>query len=285
MPSIETSSTRSSSVASGSASSWSAAVGTAATGSFTSTSCVVALGAIVTAPCASDQGSRAVPDVGLPPNGRADQRDGGGTMSAAMAPGEQPDGGGQPGRRRVTSQAELEHVAFELFEANGFEQTTVEDIATAAGIGRRTFFRYFPSKNDVPWVTFELDLERMRARLKTCPRDVQLMDAIRVALVDFNQVEPGQIPLHRRRMELILRVPALLAHSTLRFAAWREVIAEFVADRTGQRPDALAPQAIAHAVLGVAVAAYEQWLDDEDAELGLLLDAAMRQLGAAFAHP
>jgi hypothetical protein len=35
----------------------------------------------------------------------------------------------------------------------------------------------------------------------------------------------------------------------------------------------------------VAVAAYEQWLDDEDAELGLLLDAAMRQLGAAFAHP
>jgi TetR/AcrR family transcriptional regulator, regulator of mycofactocin system len=63
------------------------------------------------------------------------------------------------------------------------------------------------------------------------------------------------------------------------------VIAEFVADRTGQRSDTLAPQAIAHAVLGVAVAAYEQWLDDEDAELGLLLDAAMRQLGAAFAHP
>ena len=203
-------------------------------------------------------------------------------MSAATAPGDQPDGGGQPGRRRVTSQAELEHVAFELFDANGFEQTTVEDIAAAAGIGRRTFFRYFPSKNDVPWGAFEQELERMRARLKACPRDVQLMDAIRVALVDFNRVEPGQIPLHRRRMELILRVPALLAHSTLRFASWRDVVAEFVAERTGQRPDALAPQAIAHAVLGVAVAAYEQWLDDENAELGALLDAAMRQLGAAF---
>jgi mycofactocin system transcriptional regulator len=206
-------------------------------------------------------------------------------MSAAMAPGDQPEAGGQPGRRRVTSQAELEHVAFELFEENGFEQTTVEDIATAAGIGRRTFFRYFPSKNDVPWGMFELELERMRARLKTCPRDVQLMDAIRVALVDFNQVEPGQIPRHRQRMELILQVPALLAHSTLRFAAWREVIAEFVADRTGQRPDALAPQTIAHAVLGVALAAYEQWLDDESAELGILLDAAMRHLAAAFTLP
>ena len=190
--------------------------------------------------------------------------------------------GGQPGRRRVTSRAELEHVAFELFAANGFELTTVDDIAAAAGIGRRTFFRYFPSKNDVPWGMFEVELERMRARLKACPRDVPLMDAIRVALVDFNQVEPGQVTRHRRRMELILRVPALLAHSTLRFASWREVIAEFVAERTGLRPDSLAPQAIAHAVLGVAVAAYEQWLDDEDADLGALLDSAMRQLDAAF---
>jgi TetR/AcrR family transcriptional regulator, regulator of mycofactocin system len=206
-------------------------------------------------------------------------------MSAAPGTslGDQAGGSGQPGRRRVTSQAELEHVAFELFEANGFEQTTVEDIAAAAGIGRRTFFRYFPSKNDIPWGMFDLELERMRSRLKACPGDVWLMDAIRVALVDFNQVEPDEIPRHRRRMELILRVPALLAHSTLRFAAWRDVVAEFVAERTGLRPDALAPQAIAHAVLGVAVAAYEQWLDDENADLGALLDAAMRQLGAAFA--
>jgi TetR/AcrR family transcriptional regulator, regulator of mycofactocin system len=210
-----------------------------------------------------------------------------GTVMSAMpatVPGAPPEMGGQPGRRRVTSQAELEHVAFELFGANGFELTTVDDIAAAAGIGRRTFFRYFRSKNDVPWGTFERELERMRDRLKACPRDVQLMDAIRVALVDFNQVAPDQTTWHRRRMELILRVPALLAHSTLRLAAWRAVIAEFVAERTGQRPDELAPQAIAHAVLGVAVAAYEQWLDDEDADLGALLDAAMRQLGAAFAE-
>ena len=191
--------------------------------------------------------------------------------------------GGQPGRRRVTSRAELEHVAFGLFAANGFEQTTVDEIAAAAGIGRRTFFRYFPSKNDIPWGAFEQELDRMRVRLKACPPEVPLMDAIRLALVDFNRVEPAQIPWHRRRMELILRVPALLAHSTLRFATWRAVIAEFVGERTGQRPDALAPQAIAHAVLGVAIAAYEQWLDDEDADLGVLLDSAMRQLGEAFA--
>jgi hypothetical protein len=56
------------------------------------------------------------------------------------------------------------------------------------------------------------------------------------------------------------------------------------AERTGQRPGALAPQAIAHAVLGVAIAAYEQWLDHADADLSILLDSAMRDLAAAFDH-
>ena len=189
---------------------------------------------------------------------------------------------GHPGRKRVTSRAELENTALGLFAARGFEHVTVDEIAAAAGIGRRTFFRYFPSKNDIPWGAFEAELERMRALLKACPPEVPLMDAIRLALVDFNRVSPAQVPMHRRRMELILRVPTLLAHSTLRFTAWREVIAEFVAERTGLRPGELAPQAIAHAVLGVAIAAYEHWLDDQSADLSALLDDAMRQLDAAF---
>jgi TetR/AcrR family transcriptional regulator, regulator of mycofactocin system len=186
------------------------------------------------------------------------------------------------GRRRVTSRAELEQTAFDLFGREGFDRTTVDDIAAAAGIGRRTFFRYFPSKNDVPWGEFEAELDRMRVRLKDSPAQTPLMDAIRVAVVDFNRIAPEQIPLHRRRMELILRTPALQAHSTLRYAAWREVIAEFAGERLGQPPDALAPRTIAYVALGVAVAAYEQWLETEDAELSDLLDRAMRELAAAF---
>jgi mycofactocin system transcriptional regulator len=191
-------------------------------------------------------------------------------------------GTGHPGRRRATSRAELEQVAFALFAVRGFDATTVDEIAAAAGIGRRTFFRYFPSKNDIPWGAFEDELERMRVRLKACPPEVPLADAIRVALIDFNRVAPEQVPLHRRRMALILRVPTLLAHSTLRFTAWREVVAEFVAERTGRRQDDLAPQAVAHAVLGVAVAAYEHWLDDQGSDLPALLDDAMREFSIAF---
>src|SRR5258708_32107888 len=97
------------------------------------------------------------------------------------------------GRRRVTSRAELEHAAFDLFGRQGFDRTTVDDIAAAAGIGRRTFFRYFPSKNDVPWGDFEAQLKRMRARLAARQRQTPLMDATRGAFVDFNPVEPAQV--------------------------------------------------------------------------------------------
>jgi TetR/AcrR family transcriptional regulator, regulator of mycofactocin system len=186
------------------------------------------------------------------------------------------------GRRRITSRAELEQVAFDLFDRQGFERTTIDDIASAARIGRRTFFRYFPSKNDVAWGDFDAELARMRRRLSAAPEGAPLMEAIRHAVVDFNRVAPEQIPAHRRRMELILRVPALQAHSTLRYAAWRRVIADFVAERTGLQPDALLPRTVAYAMLGVAVAAYEQWLDSGDGDLCDLLDTAVLELSSAF---
>ena len=186
------------------------------------------------------------------------------------------------GRRKVTSRAELEQVAFELFSRQGFEQTTVDDIASAAGIGRRTFFRYFPSKNDVVWGDFDADLERMRHRLRAVPEGTPLMDALRRAIVDFNAIAPEQVPAHRRRMEFILRVPALQAHSTLRYATWRQVIADFVADRIAVPPGGLLPQAIAYAMLGVAIAAYEQWLASVGSDLCDLLDTAIRTLATAW---
>ena len=191
----------------------------------------------------------------------------------------------QLGRRRITTRAELEHVAFELFDRQGFEGTTVDDIASAAGIGRRTFFRYFGSKNDVPWGNFEAELGRMRAFLAGCPRELPLMDAIRLAIVDFNTVPPEDEVWHRRRMRLILGVPVLQAHSTLRYAEWRAVIADFVAGRTGEPAGRLIPQTIAYASLGVAIAAYEQWLRAEDRDLTALLDTGMRGLAAAFTQP
>jgi mycofactocin system transcriptional regulator len=186
------------------------------------------------------------------------------------------------GRRRITSRAELEQVAFGLFDRLGFEGTTVGHIARAAGISRRTFFRYFASKNDVPWVGFEERLERMRACLAGCPPQAPLAEAIRLGVVAFHEAAPGEEGWQRRRLELILRVPALQAHSMLRYAAWRRVIAEFAARRTGQPPDSLLPVTLGYAVQGLSVAACEKWLAGADPDLGRLIGAGVRELAGAF---
>ncbi|RBM24112.1 mycofactocin system transcriptional regulator [Prauserella sp. PE36] len=188
----------------------------------------------------------------------------------------------RPGRRRSTSQHELEAVAFELFEREGFDATTVDAIAKSAGIGRRTFFRYFESKNDVVWGSFTEQLDHMRERFAQRPADEPLMESVRAVVVEFNRVDPAEVPKHRRRMELILRVPALQAHSTLRYGDWRAVVAEYAAKRLGEKPAALRPQAIAYAALGVSLAAYEHWLAETDLQLCDVLDEALSELARGF---
>jgi mycofactocin system transcriptional regulator len=182
------------------------------------------------------------------------------------------------GRPPTTTRYEIERVAFRLFADQGFDETTVDDIAAAAGIGRRTFFRYFSSKNDVVWGEFDAGLERLRESLHAAARDQPWMNALRGAVVEFNALPPHEVPLHRERMELILHVPALQAYATLMYARWREVVAEFVADRTAAKPDDLLPRLVGHAALAAAVAAYEQWLAEPDRSLAELLDDAMAWL-------
>jgi mycofactocin system transcriptional regulator len=184
----------------------------------------------------------------------------------------------RPGRPSVTSREELEHLALDLFAARGFEETTVDDLAEAAGIGRRTFFRYFPSKNDVLWGDFDAALEGLRERLAAVPADVPLLEGIRHAVLAFNALPADAEPQHRVRMGLVLHTPALQAHSTLRYAGWRAVIAEHVAQRLGLQPDDFLPQVLAHQSLATAVAAYEQWLAHPGTDLSSLLDQAFRTL-------
>ncbi len=186
------------------------------------------------------------------------------------------------GRAPATTHGELSHVALILFLERGFEQTTIEDIVEAAGIGRRTFFRYFASKNDLPWGDFDTLLAGMRAHLAAIPHEVALAEALRAAVIEFNRYPAEELPYHRDRMRLLLNVPTLVAHSTLRYAAWRQVVAEYVAHRRSEPVDALEPQAIAWACLGLCLAAYEQWLAHDDADLLSLLAQAFDRLEAVF---
>jgi mycofactocin system transcriptional regulator len=185
------------------------------------------------------------------------------------------------GRPQVTSRAELEQVALDLFIRHGFAETTLDDIAAAAGIARRTFFGYFSSKNDVVWGEFHSLLQGMEEWLAAAPSGRPLLETLTEAVVRFNDLPPEAVPAHRQRMALILHVPALQAHSTLRYAEWRNVVARFAARRLDQPVAALLPQLIGHVSLGAAVTAYEQWLADESADLAGLLTAAFGALDLA----
>lgn len=176
------------------------------------------------------------------------------------------------GRRPSTTCAEISHAALRLFHEHGFEATTIDDIAAAAGISRRTYFRYFESKNDVAWGEFDRELHKLASRLRALPESMPLMEALRTGIIEFNRIPDVEVGWHRERMRLLLRVPALQAHSMLRYAAWRRVIAEFTAERLELRPHEHAPQAIAWALLGLAISAYEQWLDHDETDLTQLLD-------------
>ena len=189
---------------------------------------------------------------------------------------------GRPGRPPVTTRTELELRARELFTERGFEATTVDQIAAAAGIARRTFFRYFASKNDIIWGDFQQGLTDLRQRLAGSDPQQPLLAALSEAVLAFNALEPSQESQHRSRMDLIFRVPALQAHSTLMYAAWRDVIAEFAAQRLDAPAGALLPQLGAHSCLGASLTAYEQWLQRPDSSLSALLAEALQALDGTW---
>jgi TetR/AcrR family transcriptional regulator, regulator of mycofactocin system len=188
---------------------------------------------------------------------------------------------GRVGRRRSTSWEHISDVAIDLFVTRGFDDVSVDDVATAAGIARRTLFRYYPSKNALPWGDFDAHLEHMRALLADVDARVGIGEALRTALLAFNEFDDTE--RHRQRMRLILETEALQAYSMTMYAGWRAVVANFVARRLGTADSALLPQTVAWTMLGVALTAYEQWLADESVSLPEALGGSFDLLAPGLA--
>src|SRR3546814_13874593 len=86
---------------------------------------------------------------------------------------------------RMTTVEAIEKAALELLAERGFADTSVEDIAAAAGISRRTFFRYFDSKNDIPFGNLAAFLRQLQVCLGAQPHARPLLDSILAAVVRF----------------------------------------------------------------------------------------------------
>jgi TetR/AcrR family transcriptional regulator, regulator of mycofactocin system len=178
------------------------------------------------------------------------------------------------GRRRSTTTDHIANVAIDMFAARGFDEVSVDDVAEAAGIARRTLFRYYPSKNALPWGDFDVHLDHMRDLLNELDPDVPVEQALRTALLAFNSFDDQETARHRQRMRVILETAALQAYSMTMYAGWRAVVAAFVARRLGVKAEDLVPQTVAWTMLGVALSAYEHWLADESVSLAQALGEA-----------
>lgn len=187
------------------------------------------------------------------------------------------------GRPPSTTHAEIARAAVGLFVRNGFEETTVTQVADALGVGRRTLFRYFKSKNDMVWNDFDGVLTRLRVALAEAPPHEPMAVALTNAVLASNDYEGTAFEHLRLRMTLIARVPALQAHSTVRYGAWRAIVAEFVAKRLDQEPDDLLPMAVAHMALGSTMAAFLRWVAHPEEDVQAHLRQSYALLHAAFA--
>jgi AcrR family transcriptional regulator len=173
---------------------------------------------------------------------------------------------GRRERKKQETRAALEAAALRLFAERGYERTTVEDIADAADVAVRTFFRYFSSKQHVLFGDVAHTIvARLRTALADRPPGETPVEAVRAAM---DAVDIADYDQHRQisaRMRLVRHLPELLPAYQMIFHELHEAIAEFVASRTGESPGALYPQLLAGvATLSGRAALCELDNDDPD---------------------
>ncbi|MEU6642831.1 TetR family transcriptional regulator [Saccharomonospora sp. NPDC046836] len=182
------------------------------------------------------------------------------------------------GRPALTSAHELAEVAQNLFLELGFDQTSVDDIAAAAGVSRRTFFRYFSTKADVLWVESAAEIGRFQDLLAAAPPDEPYDEVLCRAAPEALHHPPEQRTWALHRAQLILSVPAVQEKAAVRHAEWRRIATEFVAVRRGSTADDLVAIAAGHAVLAATLGAHEYWLAHPEEELREIMSRMLRLL-------
>ncbi|GAA4106347.1 TetR family transcriptional regulator [Actinomadura miaoliensis] len=184
-------------------------------------------------------------------------------------------------RKKLRTRRAIQDHALRLFAEQGYDATTVEQIAAAAEVSPSTFFRYFPSKEDVV-VNDEYDpvlVELFRAQ----PPELTVLEALRASLREvFRHMWDEDVNAIGTRMRLMTEVPALRART---LESIREgtlgVVAQIVAERTGRPVRDPDVQAFSWAVIGVLIGAMYAWIDGgAEEDLGELVDRNLAFLAA-----
>jgi AcrR family transcriptional regulator len=178
-------------------------------------------------------------------------------------------------RKRDRTRRMIQAEALRLFTTKGFQATTIEEVAAAADLAPRTFFRYFPSKEEVVfWADYQPTLA---AFVATRPDHEPALEALRRGIVDglaaFYQQDRERL---LERIRLAFRTPALHPRLRQQQAEWADGMAQILAQRLSARPDDLEVRAVAAAVAAALFVAIEDWqAHDGQGDLGALIDRAL----------
>lgn len=204
-----------------------------------------------------------------------------GVAAASTRPGSTASGPGLRERKKAKTRDAIRRAALRLFREQGFEATTVEQIAAAAEVSPSTFFRYFPSKEDVILADDYDPL--LFAAFRAQPPEVPPLAAVRNALREvFAHLSADEWAQERERFALIRSVPQLQARTMEEFVRSVPLLAGLVAERVGRRPDELAVRTFAGALLGVVLATWVTWSEDDSADYYAVLDGALAHLEAGL---
>jgi AcrR family transcriptional regulator len=164
-------------------------------------------------------------------------------------------------RHRLRTEAALEDAAFQLFAERGFDVVTIDDIAARADVSRRTFFRYFASKEDVLLSDHPRRLAHLRRALAGRPEEEPALTALRHAILSV----AGGYEQERQRLldraRIMAETPSLHARSLAHQRLWEEAVAGMVAERMGVDPAVdLRPGVVAASTLASLRVAVAAWL-------------------------
>jgi len=184
-------------------------------------------------------------------------------------------------RKKAKTKAAIQQHALRLFGEQGYQATTIEQIAEAVEISPSTFFRYFPTKEDV--VLYDVLDPPVIAAFRAQPAKLSPIQALRGAMwAVLAELPAEELALQRERDRLIRSVPELRVRMLGEFARNLDLLAEVVAERVGRRADELAVRTLAGAVIGVGIAAWYTAGDHTMTDYIALMDAGLAQLEAGL---
>ncbi len=173
--------------------------------------------------------------------------------------------------------------ATDLFAEKGFDETTVDDIAEAAGVSRRSFFRYFESKSDLMahgMVNYGAELT---ATIDACPADWSLADVFRETVLRVAQKTAAH-PRARKIMALVAKYPAARAAELSRFAEVQDLVAKAYARRVnkGGKSNGLTSAILAGLTLQVAGVTVRWWFEQGEPDIAEVVEQAFATLGGVI---